>query len=408
MGQETTILTVDRLGLHGDGVAGGVFVAGALPGETVEGIVENGTMAAPRIIVPSPARVRPPCAHARACGGCALQHVADGPVAEWKAEVVRKSLENRNLGADVRPVLTLPAGTRQRATFAARRGKSSGIIGFHRRASDEIIPVPDCLILHPDLRAAQPALARLAEAGLSRSERADILCTRSLTGLDVVVTGPRPADGPRAALLAAIAAEAGFARLVWAGETIAQTAAPEVALGRARAPLPPGAFLQPSAEGAAALVALVREALGPARLVVDLFAGIGTFALPLAETAEIHAAEGDAAMVAALLAAARRTAGLRAVTAEARDLFRRPLLAAELARFEAVVIDPPRAGAEAQTAEIARARVPVVAMVSCNPVSFARDARILADAGYRLDFVQPVDQFRWSAHVELVARAVLA
>lgn len=399
------ILTIERLGHHGDGIAQGIFVPGALPGETVEGEVADGVMAAPRILSPSPARIRPPCAHARGCGGCALQHAAEGFVAEWKAGVVARALAAQGLAPEVLATRTLPAGTRQRATFAARRGRSGAIVGFHRRASAEIVPVPGCRVLHPDLIAALPVLADLVEAGLSRSAAADMLCTRTLAGLDIAVTGVAAPEGARAATLAAIAAAAGVARLSWGGEIIAQTAPPEVAIGRARVALPPGAFLQPSAEGAALLADLVREAVGPARRVADLFAGIGTLALPLAEGAEVHAAEGAPEMVAALLGAARATPGLRAVTAEARDLFRRPLLAAELARFDAVVIDPPRAGAEAQTVEIARARVPVVAMVSCNPASFARDARILTAAGYRLGPVQPVDQFRWSAHVELVACA---
>lgn len=399
------IVTIDRLGHHGDGVAQGIFVPGALPGETVEGEVAGGVMAAPRILSPSTARIRPPCAHARGCGGCALQHAADGFVAEWKAAVVARALAAQGLAPGVLPTRTLPAGTRQRATFAARRGRSGAIVGLHRRASEEIVPVPGCMLLHPDLVAALPLLADLVEAGLSRSARADILCTRTLGGLDIAVTGAAAPDGARAATLAAIAAAGGVARLSWGGEIIAQTVPPEVAIGRARVPLPPGAFLQPSAEGAALLADLVRAAVGPARRVADLFAGIGTLALPLAEGAEVHAAEGAPEMVAALLSGARRAPGLRAVSAEARDLFRRPLLAPELARFDAVAIDPPRAGAEAQTAEIARARVPLVAMVSCNPASFARDARILAEAGYRFDPVQPVDQFRWSAHIELVARA---
>ncbi|MGA1209573.1 MAG: class I SAM-dependent RNA methyltransferase [Gemmobacter sp.] len=384
------ILTIERLGHHGDGIAEGIFVPGALPGETVEGEVADGVMAAPRILTPSPARIRPPCAHARGCGGCALQHAAEGFVAEWKAGVVARALAAQGLAPEVLATRTLPAGTRQRATFAARRGRSGAIVGFHRRASAEIVPVPGCRVLHPDLIAALPVLGDLVEAGLSRSAAADILCTRTLAGLDIAVTGVAAPEGARAATLAAIAAAAGVARLSWGGEIIAQTAPPEVAIGRARVALPPGAFLQPSAEGAALLADLVRAAVGPARRVADLFAGIGT---------------GAPELGAGLLGAARTTPGLRAVTAEARDLFRRPLLAAELARFDAVVIDPPRAGAEAQTVEIARARVPVVAMVSCNPASFARDARILTAAGYRLGPVQPVDQFRWSAHVELVACA---
>ncbi|MFZ9133983.1 MAG: class I SAM-dependent RNA methyltransferase, partial [Gemmobacter sp.] len=317
------ILTIERLGHHGDGIAQGIFVPGALPGEAVEGEVADGVMAAPRILTPSPARIRPPCAHARGCGGCALQHAAEGFVAEWKAGVVARALAAQGLAPEVLATRTLPAGTRQRATFAARRGRSGAIVGFHRRASAEIVPVPGCRVLHPDLIAALPVLADLVEAGLSRSAAADMLCTRTRAGPDIAVPGGAAPESARAATLAAIAAAAGVARLSWGGEIIAQTAPPEVAIGRARVALPPGAFLQPSAEGAALLADLVREAVGPARRVADLFAGFGTLALPLAEGAEVHAAEGAPEMVAALLGAARATPGLRAVPAEARGLFRR-------------------------------------------------------------------------------------
>jgi 23S rRNA (uracil1939-C5)-methyltransferase len=204
--------------------------------------------------------------------------------------------------------------------------------------------------------------------------------------------------------LARITEAHGLARLTWEGETVALRTAPMQRFGAALVSPPPGAFLQATAEGEAALVAAVREATGPARRILDLFAGAGTFALPLAETADLHAVEGDAALLVALDKGWRQTPGLHRVTTETRDLFRRPLEPDELGAFDAVVIDPPRAGAEAQTRALARARVPVIAAVSCNPVTFARDARILVEAGYRIDWVQPVDQFRWSAHVELVAR----
>ncbi|MCC5983842.1 MAG: class I SAM-dependent RNA methyltransferase, partial [Rhodobacteraceae bacterium] len=197
-----------------------------------------------------------------------------------------------------------------------------------------------------------------------------------------------------------------LARLAWEGEVIALAALPAQTFGRAQVVPPPGAFLQATEDGEATLLAAVRGAVGDAARVADLFAGCGTFTLPLAERAEVHAVEGDAAMLAALDAGWRRAAGLKRVRTETRDLFRRPLLADELACFDAVVIDPPRAGAAAQVAELARAQVPVIAAVSCNPVTFARDARVLVAAGYCLQTVQVVDQFRWSAHVELAARFV--
>ena len=216
--------------------------------------------------------------------------------------------------------------------------------------------------------------------------------------------GGKPLDGEFQLDLARITETHGFARLTWGGEMVALRAQPMQRFGPALVAPPPGAFLQATAEGEAALLRGVALAIGAARKVVDLFAGCGTFALPLAERAEVHAVEGDAAMTAALEKGARAAMGLRKVTVETRDLFRRPLEPDEFKGVEAVVIDPPRAGAEAQVARLAVAKVPVIAMVSCNPITFARDAKVLLAAGYRLDWLQVVDQFRWSAHVELVAR----
>ncbi len=254
--------------------------------------------------------------------------------------------------------------------------------------------------------ALLPALEAVTRAAASRTGELALTVTALEPGADLVIAGGKPLDPALRVELAGLAA--GFARISYNGETVFQSEAPWLAFGRARVSPPPGAFLQATPQGEAALVAAVRHAIGPARRVADLFAGCGTFALPLAEGAEVHAVEGEAAMLAALDRGWRRAPGLKRVTTEARDLFRRPLEPDELARFEAVVIDPPRAGAEAQADRLARARVPVIAAVSCDPATFARDAAVLVAAGYRLDWVQVVDQFRWSAHVELAARLSLA
>ncbi|MGY6411376.1 MAG: class I SAM-dependent RNA methyltransferase [Alkalilacustris sp.] len=394
-----------RLGHRGDGItAEGLFVPRTLPGERVEGTVADGRIAAPRILHPSADRVRPPCPHYARCGGCALLHARDDFVADWKAQVIARALAAQGLEAPLRPILTSAPASRRRATLAGRRMKSGALVGFHGPASDQITPIQDCRLLHPALMAGLPALEALTIAGASRRGALALTVTATEDGLDVAVQGAPPADAPTAARLAGIAAEHGLARLTWGGALLAQASPPRVRLGRALVPLPPGAFLQATSQGEAALVAAVRDAVGPAARIVDLFAGCGTFALPLAEGAEVLALEGEAALMAALDAGWRATPGLRTVRTQTRDLFRRPLLPAELARADAVVIDPPRAGAEAQTAAIAASGVPLVAAVSCNPITFARDARLLVDAGFTLDWVQPVDQFRWSRHVELAAR----
>ncbi|MCB1406076.1 MAG: class I SAM-dependent RNA methyltransferase [Rhodobacteraceae bacterium] len=398
------MITVERLTLKADGFAQGIIVPRTLPGEEVEGAIADGQITQPRIVTPSPDRVAAPCRHYRACGGCALMHASDGFVAGWKQEVVRHALTAQGLDAALRPILTSPPQSRRRATLAGRRLKSGALVGFHARASDTVTAIPDCRLLDPVLLAAIPALQELVAQGGSRKGEMKLTVTAFDQGVEVAATGGKPLDTALRIALPQIAARHGLARLAWDGEVLMQPEPPTLGLGRARVSPPPGAFLQATPQGEAALRNAVQEAVGPARRIADLFAGCGTFALPLAETAEVLAVEGSAAMLAALDQGWRMAPGLKRVTCETRDLFRRPLMPDELAGFEAVVIDPPRAGAEAQVAELARADVPVIAAVSCNPVTFARDARALVQAGYRLDWVQVVDQFRWSAHVELAAR----
>jgi len=401
-------LTIDRLGYLGDAVAygpdGPLYVPQMLPGEVVDADVTDGTVSNVKIVTPSPARVKPPCAHARTCGGCLMQHAADAFVADWKQGIVEGALAGQGLQAAFRPMHTSPPASRRRASFAARRTKGGVLMGFHARASETLVAIPQCQLLHPDLIASLPGLEALVKLGGSRSSEVVLTVTRSLAGVDVMVTGGKLLDGEARLDLARIAEAHNMARLTWDGETVALRVQPMQRFGRVLVTPPPGAFLQATAEGERALLQAVALAIGTGRRVVDLFAGCGTFSLPLAERYEVHAVEGDAAMTAALDKAVRGADGLKKLTVETRDLFRRPLEPDEFKGVDAVVIDPPRAGAEAQTAALAQARVPVIASVSCNPVTFARDARRLTEVGYRLDWVQVVDQFRWSAHVELAAR----
>jgi 23S rRNA (uracil1939-C5)-methyltransferase len=329
-------------------------------------------------------------------------------VAGWKQDVVAKALAAQGLTAPFLPLVTSPARSRRRATLSARRTKGGVLMGFHARASDTIAEIPDCQLLHPGILAAFPGLQALVMAGGSRSTEVALQVTLTRGGPDVVVTGGKPLDAALRLDLARLVETHGFSRLTWDDETVALRDRPALAMGQATVVPPAGAFLQATAEGEAALLAGVKQALGPQKRVVDLFSGVGTFTLPLAETMEVHAVEGDAAMTRALDLAARNTPNLHRISTETRDLFRRPLEPDELRAFTAAVIDPPRAGAEAQTDRLAAAQVPVIAAVSCNPVTFARDAKTLVGAGYRLDWVQVVDQFRWSTHIELVARLSLS
>ena len=398
--------TILRLGHLGDGVAEGpVYASQVLPGEVVDGTLTGDRLTDIRIVTPSPHRVRSPCVHARTCGGCLMQHADDAFVADWKLGIVKGALAGQGLTADFRPIITSPPKSRRRATLTARRTKAGAMIGFHARGSDLLVDVPQCQLLHPDLMATLPALTTLTRVIGSRTTEISFQITRTLAGPDVVITGGKPLDSAVRLDLARMAETFGLSRLTCDGEVIALRAAPMQRFGRALVAPPPGAFLQATEDGERALLRSVGDALtGPMRRIADLFAGAGTFALPLAERVEVHAVEGDAAMIAALEKGWRGADGLKRVSVEARDLFRRPLEVDELRGFDGVVIDPPRAGAEAQIATLAASRVPVIAAVSCNPVTFARDARVLITGGYRLDWVQVVDQFRWSSHVELVAR----
>ena len=396
--------TVNRLGHHGDGVVDGPFFAPrTLPGEVIEARISDKYLTDIRIVEPSSDRVSPPCRHFRSCGGCQLQHASDSFVASWKEDIVRSALAANDLTADFLPISISPPRSRRRATLAARRTKKGAMVGLHARASDVIVAIPDCHLFHPDLMKALPVAEALATAGASRKHNLAVATTLSGSGLDIAVSNGKPLDGPLRLELAALADRHDLARLSWDDEVIVTRAPPEQVFGGVVVIPPSGAFLQATREGEDALSADVRRIVGGTHRVVDLFAGCGTFALALARDVSVHAVEGNAAMTAALDAGWRKASGLKAVTCETRDLFRRPLLPDELDRFDAVVLDPPRAGASAHIAEICASSVPLIAYVSCNPVTFAKDARQLVDHGYHLDGIRVVDQFRWSSHVEIVA-----
>lgn len=395
---------IQKLGHHGDGIAPGpVFAPLTLPGERVTGTPEGQRLTEVRIIEPSPDRVTPPCRHFRSCGGCRVQHATDDFVAAWKRGIVEEALRAQGLEADIAGTETSPPRSRRRAGLSARRTKKGALAGFHGRASGTIVDIPDCQLLHPDLMAALPVAQALAVAGGSRKGELDVQATMSDGGLDIAVTGGKPCDRQLETALAQQAEVLDLARLSWDGEVIAMRRPPYQSFGAARVIPPPGAFLQATQHGELSLLRAVEGITAGALRIADLFAGTGTFSLPLAARAEVLAVEGDREMTKALDRGWREAPGLKKISVQARDLFRNPMMTDELKGIDAVVIDPPRAGAEAQMTELAAARVPVVAHVSCNPVTFARDAARLIAAGYSMSSVTVVDQFRWSAHVELVA-----
>ena len=369
-----------------------------LPGEEVA-VAQDGTV---RIVTPSADRVAAPCRHFKTCGGCAMQHASDDFVAAWKQEIVQRAVSAQGLSPDFRPLVISPAQSRRRAKFAGQRTKKGVQLGFYAKGSDVIVAVPECQLVTPGLKAAFPALEALIMLAASRKSHVSFTVTETAVGPDIVVETEKELTPQLRVELAGFAQQHGVSRLMWQDEVIVTMQPPVQDFGGVKVVPAPGAFLQATAHGEAALRDAVTEIVGKAAKVVDLFAGCGTFALPLAKTAEVDAYEGEADMIAALDRGWREAKGLKRVTSVTRDLFRRPLEPDELAKFDAAVIDPPRAGAEAQIATLADSKIKRIAMVSCNPVTFARDAKTLVGAGYDFDWAQVVDQFRWSPHTEVV------
>ncbi len=403
-----TELVVHSIGHRGDGIADGpagpVFVAGGLPGDRVDAAIVGDRATVLAILEPSPHRQAAPCRHFGVCGGCSLQTLAPGLYADFKRRLVVDALADRGLHPEVEPALVMPPDSRRRATFAGLMAGRRPLVGFTERGSHRIVPLTECRVSVPALLGALPALEAIAARVDPRKSAIDLAVTLTESGLDVDLSGVKVKDADRLRLdLVEIAARFDLARLSLAGEVLVERRPPVVTIDGIPVALPPGAFLQATRESEAALADTVAGAVGKARRVLDLYAGVGTFSLRLARQAEVTAAEGSAAAVAALDRAARGMVGRHRVTAERRDLSRRPYVEKELERFDAVVFDPPRAGAPEQSGWLAKSKVPTVVAVSCNPATFARDLRVLVDGGYRIERVEPVDQFLWSSHVEVVA-----
>ena len=408
---EVCDLTIDHLGGEGDGVAETaghhVYVPFTLLGERVTARVcgERGDLEA--VLHPSSHRVPPPCPHFGACGGCTLQHFAHAPYLAWKVEQVRLALARERIETDFAPAYAAPPGSRRRLALHARRRAGRVVLGYKARRTWDVVEIAVCPIARPGLVAALPTLAAVAAPLFEHPKSAPTLhVTSTLTGLDVDVTGVEAKSGGLSAAarrrVADAAAAGDLARLTLAAEPLFQARRPMVRFGAASVSLPPGGFLQ-AVEGAeAAMAAFATQALPGAQRVADLYCGAGAFTFRLAEQASTVAIDSSSAAVDALRGAIATAPGLKQITAETRDLVRRPLLSGEMKRLDAVLFDPPRAGALEQAREIAASPVPRAIGVSCNPSTFARDARVLIDAGFRLKRVLPVDQFLWSPHIELV------
>ena len=413
-------VTIERIGNRGDGVAdspmGRFYVPLTVPGDRVRvrPMAQRGDGRAADLVAvlePGNDRRTPPCTHFGICGGCALQHLGDDSYIVWKLERLAAALRHSGVMAEhVESPIRTPPGDRRRAVLAAVRGAADETLnlGFRVRRGHAVVDLVVCPVLAPAIVDLLPAVRDLLSELLPPRRTVEVAVALTNTGLDVILAGLDPPNLQARERLAAFAVAADLARLSWCSadimrpEPVVVRRPPTVTFGGVPVGPPPGAFLQASVAGEAGLIAAVADAVDGLSPVADLFAGVGTFALPLARAGvRVHAVDSDAAALRALAAAAAR-AGLNA-TCEARDLLARPLGVDHLRSYAAVILDPPRAGARGQAEALAASAVPVVVAISCNPETFARDARVLVDGGFRLSRLQPIDQFLWSPHLELAA-----
>lgn len=399
---------IARLGAHGDGISdtaqGALFVPYTVPGDHVRIARDGGRVRLVEVIAAGADRVAPLCRHFTHCGGCATQQLAPTAQARWKAGIVTTAFHQQGIEPPLKPIIQAGPHSRRRAVFAARRTGSGVVLGFHEPHGHAIVDLAMCPILAPAIEARMPALRALAGALLSRAGEARFTVVAADNGVDVSVEDAKPELGADERLrIAELARSAHVIRLSIGSVPVFETAAPVLRFGPALAELPPGVFLQAVAAAEAEMTALILDAVGKAKRVADLYSGLGTFTFPLAARAEVSAFDSDKEAIGALVAAARRTQGIKPVTAGRRDLHIDPLSARELNGFDAVVFDPPRSGALAQAERLARSEVPVVAAVSCAPGTLARDVKALIEGGYALQSVTPIDQFLFAPHVEAIA-----
>ncbi|MET0536806.1 MAG: methyltransferase [Xanthobacteraceae bacterium] len=405
-------LSIMRMGRGGDGIcdtaAGPLYIPYALPGESVRVDAWLGHPDRRRLIeveAASPERTAPICKYFGTCGGCAMQHWERTHYRAWKRGVLVEVLAQAGLDGPVDDLVDASGAGRRRAVFHARLDADAQVVvGFSARLAHDLVAIDHCPILAPELAGALAAARAIAECLARLRKPLDVQATATLAGLDIDLRGSGALSAADAAALAGVAERCALARLTRHGEIVVQRAAPLMRIGRAQVVLPPGAFVQATAAAEAMLQDLVLKHCGGARTIVDLFCGVGPFALRLAEEARVSAFDGDAPAIAALQRAVAQAQGLKPIAAQTRDLFRHPLSPGELNRFDAVVVNPPRQGSEAQARALAASSVRTLVAVSCNPATFACDARILIDGGYALTHVTPVDQFLFSPHLELVAK----
>ncbi len=421
MNRDRQELDIVRLGAQGDGVAdlagGPVFIARALPGERVVAEVRGDRGRLIEIVRASPERSLPPCPHFGTCGGCVAQHMGATLYRDWKRDMVRTAFAHRGLEPHLDEMIVVPPGTRRRATFSAVKRDGRITLGFHEEGTHTLVDLTVCPVVVPAIAQALPGLHKIADAALAEGGELRMAVTAAIGGLDVALenatdnsgekSGTFPMDPKARARIARLAADTGVLRVTANSELVVQSVAPKFMIGGVEVLLPIArggpAFIQATAEAEAAICEILAASTKKARRIADLFSGLGTFTFGLARRARVFAADGDKGSIESLTLSVKAAMGVKPIETRLRDLFGEPLSRQELDGFDAVVFDPPRAGAKAQAEMLAKSKVPVVCAVSCSPATLARDCRILVDGGYSIERVVPVDQFVWSPHIEAVA-----
>lgn len=395
---KSIILTLNS---RAEGVtADGTRVPRALPGEEIALGKENKF----KIILPSKDRITPVCAHYKGCGGCSMQHSTQSFIKDWKSNVIKSCLSARGLETIIKPILTSKTNSRRRVTLHGMKTKKSVTVGFFKRNTHELISTPSCELVNPEILSAFSLFEEITLIGATRKSIIEISVTVSKEGLDLNILNGKKLDNQSIMKITGLCESFNIARITWNEDLLANFLNPTIVFQGIAITPPPNAFLQATEQGQEILITNAMLSVFDSDKVIDLFSGCGTFTLPAAKRSEVLAIDKTKSMLTAIDQAWRETTGLKKVTSRSQDLFKEPVGKEELNSFDAAIIDPPRVGAEAQSHELAKSHIKRISSVSCNPRTFSRDAKILVDSGFKLDWVQPIDQFLWSSHIELVAQ----
>ncbi|MCC3861314.1 23S rRNA (uracil(1939)-C(5))-methyltransferase RlmD [Pseudemcibacter aquimaris] len=410
-------VTINEIGGRGDGLAEvdgkTIYIPYTVPGDVIDAKIQGSKGKLRHIHQKSTERAEPICKHFGKCGGCLLQHINADYYKNWKEGLIRTALAHQgSKDADIAPIKVSPMGSRRRTTFQAiGRGNGNIVFGYAEKGSHNLIDVFECPILAPELVALIGPIKKLISGILDKKEKMSVSLTLAENGIDMMLKGKGDPSLNLRMDLAEFAEKHDLARISWFDtklkkgqyELLAERKKPYVTFEGNKVYFPSGSFLQATQQGQDALINAMLDGIGDASKVVDLFSGCGTFSIAAANSSNVHAVENNEEMLTALKLSANQMTGIKKVTTELRDLFKRPLLPHELNEFDAAIIDPPRAGAKHQMEEIIKSDIQKLVMISCNPITFSRDVQSLIDAGFEMGAVTPVDQFLYAPHLEIVS-----